>query len=123
MRVQNYIGGQWHPAHTGQVFSSINPANEELIAEVAQSDVRDVDAAVEAAAKAYDSWRLLPAPKRGEILFRVGQLLLERKEELAQLLTREMGKVITEARGDVQEAIDMAFFMGGEGRRLLGYNA
>jgi aldehyde dehydrogenase (NAD+) len=123
MRVQNFIDGHWIAAHTGQVFPSINPANEELIAEVAQSDVRDVDAAVEAAAKAYDSWRLLPAPKRGEILFRVSQLLLERKEELSQLLTREMGKVITEARGDVQEAIDMAFFMGGEGRRLLGYNA
>ncbi|HET7376688.1 MAG TPA: aldehyde dehydrogenase family protein, partial [Anaerolineae bacterium] len=123
MRVQNFIGGQWVTAHTGQVFSSINPATEELIAEVEQSDVHDIDSAVMAAAKAYESWRLTPAPKRGEILFRVGQILLERKEELAQLLTREMGKVITEARGDVQEAIDMAFFMGGEGRRLLGYNA
>ncbi len=123
MRVQNFIGGQWVEAQSGQVFSSINPANEELVAEVAQSDARDVDAAVGAASKAYDSWRLTPAPKRGEILFRIGQLLLEKKEELAQLLTREMGKVIAEARGDVQEAIDMAFFMGGEGRRLLGYTA
>lgn len=123
MRVQNFIGGQWVTAHTGQIFSSLNPATEELIAEVEQSDVHDIDSAVNAAAKAYESWRLTPAPKRGEILFRVGQILLERKEELAHLLTREMGKVITEARGDVQEAIDMAFFMGGEGRRLLGYNA
>jgi len=72
---------------------------------------------------AYKSWRLTPAPLRGEMLFKVGDILKQKKEELSQLLTRDMGKVIAEARGDVQEAIDMAYFMGGEGRRLLGYTA
>jgi len=121
--VRNYIGGKWIDAQSGETFPTINPANEEIVADVACSDARDVEAAVEAADYALAHWRLTPAPKRGEILFRIGQLLLDRKEELAQLLTREMGKVIAEARGDVQEAIDMAFYMGGEGRRLLGYTA
>src|SRR5215813_348715 len=121
--VRNFIGGKWVEARSGETFNSINPATEELIAPVARSGAEDVAAAVEAAKKAYDGWRLTPAPRRGEILYRVGQLLVERKEKLAQLLTQEMGKVIAEARGDVQEAIDMAFFMGGEGRRLLGYTA
>src|SRR5260221_13337154 len=121
--VRNFIGGEWVAAISGETFNSINPATEELIAPVARSGVEDVTAAVEAAKKAYDGWRLTPAPRRGEILYRVAQLLVERKEALAQLMTQEMGKVIAEARGDVQEAIDMAFFMGGEGRRLLGYTA
>ena len=77
--------------------------------------------AVAAAREAFDGWRKTPAPKRGEILFRVGRLLAERKEEMARALTREMGKVLVEARGDVQEAIDMAFYMAGEGRRLFGF--
>ncbi len=123
MLVQNYIGGEWVDARSGKTFATINPANEELVADVARSDGRDVEAAVEAAARAYPSWRLTPAPKRGEVLYRIGQLLVEHKERLARLLTCEMGKVIAEARGDVQEAIDMAFYMGGEGRRLLGYTA
>ncbi|MBI5292998.1 MAG: aldehyde dehydrogenase family protein [Chloroflexi bacterium] len=123
MVYQNYIGGKWVDGAGGHTFASINPANEEVVGDVAQAEVADVDAAVEAAARAYVSWRLTPAPRRGEILYRVGQLLKDRKEALSQLLTREMGKVIDEARGDVQEAIDMAFFMAGEGRRLLGYTA
>jgi aldehyde dehydrogenase (NAD+) len=121
--VRNFIGGQWVPAKSGQTFDTINPATEEVIAPVTRSGAEDVEAAVAAAKKAYASWRLVPAPRRGEILYRVGQLLLERKEQIAQLMTQEMGKVISEARGDTQEAIDMAFFMGGEGRRLLGYTA
>src|SRR5260370_2676155 len=121
--VRNYIGGQWVEARSGETFDSINPATEEVIAPIAKSGAEDVAAAVEAAKKAYDGWRLTPAPRRGEILYRVGQLLMERKEQLAQLLTQEMGKVIAEARGDVQEAIDMAFYMGGEGRRLFGYTS
>ncbi len=123
MLIRNYIGGEWIDAQSGDTFPTINPANEAIIADVVRSDARDVDAAVGAALRAFDSWRLTPPPKRGEILYRIGQLLIERKESLAQLLTREMGKVIVEARGDVQEAIDMAFYMGGEGRRLLGYTA
>ena len=94
-----------------------------LLAEIARAEISDVDAAVSAAAEAFKSWRLVPAPLRGEMLFKVGDILKQKKEELAQLLTRDMGKVIAEARGDVQEAIDMAYFMGGEGRRLLGYTA
>ncbi len=119
----NFIGGEWRPAKSGQVFRSINPATEELIAEVPRSDTTDVQAALDAAKKAKEGWRLTPAPKRGEVLFRVAQLLTERKEALSHLLTQEMGKVLPEARGDVQEAIDMAFFAAGEGRRLLGYTA
>lgn len=121
--VRNFIGGKWVEARSGQTFDSINPATEEVIAPIAKSGAEDVTAAVEAAKRAYDGWRLTPAPRRGEILFRVAQLLVERKEALATLMTQEMGKVIAEARGDVQEAIDMAFFMGGEGRRLHGYTA
>lgn len=121
--VRNFIGGEWVAAKSGATFDSINPATEEVVAPVVRSGAEDVEAAIAAAKKAYASWRLVPAPRRGEILFRVGQLLMERKEQIAQLMTQEMGKVIAEARGDTQEAIDMAFYMGGEGRRLLGYTA
>ena len=121
MEFQNYINGKWVKGNT--TFQTINPANEELVAEIAQAELSDVDAAVQAAAEAFKTWRLVPAPLRGELLYRVGDILKQKKEELAQLLTRDMGKVIAEARGDVQEAIDMAYFMGGEGRRLLGYTA
>jgi alpha-ketoglutaric semialdehyde dehydrogenase len=121
MEFQNYINGKWVKGQT--TFQTINPANEELVAEIAQAEVSDVDTAVDAAKEAFKSWRLMPAPLRGEILFKVGDILKQKKEDLAQLLTRDMGKVIAEARGDVQEAIDMAYFMGGEGRRLLGYTA
>lgn len=121
--VRNYIGGQWAEARSGETFSTYDPATEELLAPVAKSGAVDVDAAVQAAKQAYKHWRLTPAPRRGEILFRVAQILTERKEALARLMTREMGKILTEARGDVQEAIDMAYYMGGEGRRMLGYTA
>jgi alpha-ketoglutaric semialdehyde dehydrogenase len=121
MEFQNYINGKWVKGRS--TFQTINPANEEFLAEIAQAEIADVDASVSAATEAFKSWRLVPAPLRGELLFRVGDILRQKKEELARLLTQEMGKVIAEARGDVQEAIDMAFFMGGEGRRLLGYTA
>ena len=121
MEFQNYINGKW--VNGQNTFQTINPANEEVVANIAQAELPDVDAAVHAATEAFRSWRLVPAPLRGEMLFQVGDILKQKKEELAQLLTRDMGKVIAEARGDVQEAIDMAYFMGGEGRRLLGYTA
>src|SRR5436190_22673246 len=107
--VRNFIGGKWVEAQSGETFNSINPATEELIAPVARSGAEDVAAAVEAAKRAYNDWRLTPAPRRGEILYRVGQLLVEHKENLSQLLTQEIGKVIAEARGGVQEAIGRAF--------------
>jgi len=123
MEFSNYINGRWVSGCTGSTFETINPANETVLAQISAAGLADVDAAVDAASRAFDSWRLTPAPLRGELLFKVGELLKARKEELARLLTQDMGKVIAEARGDVQEAIDMAFYMGGEGRRLLGYTA
>jgi alpha-ketoglutaric semialdehyde dehydrogenase len=118
---QNLIGDRWVPSRSGATFTSVSPADhDELIGEFAASGPADVDAAVEAARAAYPAWSLMPAPKRGEILFRVARLLAEHKEELARLMTREMGKVLPEARGDVQEAIDVAYYMAGEGRRLFG---
>ncbi|MCA0453137.1 MAG: aldehyde dehydrogenase family protein [Chloroflexi bacterium] len=121
--IQNFIGGKWIPAHSGETFLTYNPATEAAIAPAPKSAAVDVEAAVKAAKSAYKSWRLTPAPRRGEILYRVAHLLTERKEELSRLMTQEMGKILAETRGDVQEAIDMAYYMGGEGRRLLGYTA
>ncbi len=121
--VKNYIGGEWVAALSGEVFPSYNPADESLLAEAAKSAAADIDAAVKAAKTAYKDWRLVPAPRRGEVLYRVAELLQTRKEDLARVMTQEMGKVLSEARGDVQEAIDMAYYMGGEGRRMLGYTA
>ncbi len=120
---RNYIAGQWMDALSGETFESTNPANGQLIGEVPKGGREDVERAIAAAAEAFTRWRKVPAPKRGEVLFRVGRLLEQNKERLAQLMTREMGKVLAEARGDVQEAIDMAYYMGGEGRRLFGYTA
>lgn len=118
---KNYIGGKWMAAADGRTFNSADPASGEIVGTLPLSSAADVEKAVEAAARAFKSWRSTPGPKRGEILFKVGRLLQERKEALAQLVTREMGKVIAEARGDVQEAIDMTFYMAGEGRRLFGH--
>src|SRR3954466_12019025 len=101
-------------------FDSTNPATGDLIGTFPRSSAEDVDRAVAAAKAAYEDWRLVPAPRRGEILFRFAELVREAKDELTDLMTREMGKVKAEAGGDVQEAIDMAYYMGGEGRRLWG---
>jgi aldehyde dehydrogenase (NAD+) len=116
----HYIGGRWTEPRVGQTFQTSNPATGEPVATYARGTVADVDAAVQAAAKAFKSWRLVPAPRRGEILYRVGALLAEKKEQLAREMTEEMGKVLLEARGDVQEGVDMAYYMAGEGRRLFG---
>ncbi len=116
----NYIAGEWSPSADGRTSENRDPATGELIGTFAQSGSTDVDRAVAAAKAAFPAWRATPAPKRGEILYRVGQILSERKEDLAKDLTREMGKVLPEARGDVQEGIDMAYYMAGEGRRLFG---
>ena len=118
---RNLIGDEWVAAKSGATFKSFNPANhDEVIGEFAASGPADVDAAVAAARAAFPAWSLMPAPKRGEILFKVARLLAEHKEELSRLMTREMGKVLAEARGDVQEAIDVAYYMAGEGRRMFG---
>jgi aldehyde dehydrogenase (NAD+) len=117
----NLIGGRWTPARTGKTFLNINPARkDDIVGEFQASGPEDVDAAVAAAAEAWKTWRLTPAPKRAEIINRAGDILVQRKEQYAQDMTREMGKVLAETRGDVQEAIDTAFYMAGEGRRLFG---
>jgi aldehyde dehydrogenase (NAD+) len=117
----NFIDGEWTAAASGKTFENVNPANHhELIGYFQKSGPEDVDAAVSAARRAYKSWKNTPPPKRGEILYRAATLLQENKENFARTMTREMGKVIEEARGDVQEAIDMTFYMAGEGRRLFG---
>lgn len=118
---KNYINGKWVAAKSGKTLENRNPANrDEIVGEFPLSGPEDVDAAVSAARNAYKPWRLTPAPKRAEILFRVAELLVKRKEEFARDMTREMGKVLAETRGDVQEAIDMTYYMAGEGRRLFG---
>jgi alpha-ketoglutaric semialdehyde dehydrogenase len=118
---QNYVGGEWVDAASGETFETTSPATGEVLGVFPRSKADDVDRAVEAAKAAYEEWRLVPAPKRGEMLFRFGQLLAEEKDDLAELMSREMGKVLAEAGGDVQEAIDMAYYMAGEGRRLFGH--
>ncbi|MDF1545339.1 MAG: aldehyde dehydrogenase family protein [bacterium] len=118
---KNFINGQWVESSSGETYENRNPANtDEIVGIFQKSNVDDVNAAVDAAAEAYKSWRLVPAPKRGEILYRIASRLLERKEEYSADMTREMGKIIHETRGDTQEAIDMTFYMAGEGRRLFG---
>ncbi len=117
----NLIGGEWIPAASGKTILNLNPADHtDIVGEFPSSSVEDVNRAVAAAKKAYAAWRLVPAPKRAEILRRAGDLLLQRKEIYAREMTREMGKVLAETRGDVQEAIDEAFYVSGEGRRLFG---
>ncbi len=118
---QNYIGGKWQDAQSGQTFPNYNPATGEILGYFPLSGEAEANAAVAAARAAFEKWRLVPAPKRGEILFRTGELLTRYKEDLARTMTQEMGKVLKETRGDVQEGIDMAYYMGGEGRRLFGY--
>jgi aldehyde dehydrogenase (NAD+) len=117
----NFIDGAWVSSGSATVFENRNPADSrDLIGTFQQSTAEDVARAVDAARRAYERWRLVPAPKRAELLFRAAALLVERKETLACDMTREMGKVLDETRGDVQEAIDMTFFIAGEGRRLYG---
>lgn len=117
----NLIGGQWLPAVSGKSILNLNPADHrDVVGAFPSSHAEDVALAVAAAQKAFACWRLVPAPKRAEILMRAGLLLKDRKEQYAREMTREMGKVLTETRGDVQEAIDEAFYVAGEGRRLFG---
>ena len=118
----NYIEGRWVPSSSGKTFENRNPANtDDLIGLFQKSNRRDVEAAIDAAARAYETWRLVPAPIRAEMLFRAAQLIVQRKEQFARDMTREMGKVLSETRGDVQEAIDMTFYIAGEGRRMFGH--
>jgi aldehyde dehydrogenase (NAD+) len=120
----NFIDGKFVASAAGKTFENRNPADrDDLVGLYQKSGKTDVDAAVAAARRAYPGWRLTPAPKRAEFLYAAGDILKRRKEEIARLMTREMGKVLEETRGDVQEAIDMAFLAAGEGRRLFGATA
>ncbi len=119
---QNFINGKWADAKSGRTFENRNPANwSEIVGLFPKSGVEDVEEAIKAARNAFDSWRLMPAPKRGDILKNVGDIMLARKDEIAKLMTREMGKVLLETRGDVQEGIDTAYYAASEGRRLFGH--
>src|SRR5919108_5552724 len=101
---KNYINGKWVASHSGKTFPSYNPANGELIGTLQLSDAQDVADVVDAAQTAFEKWRKYPAPKRAELIYRVSEILRARKQEMGELLTREMGKVLPEALGDVQEA-------------------
>ena len=122
--MKNLINNEWADSTSGRTFENRNPARwSDLIGNFPKSDAADVDAAVRAARTAYKSWRLVPAPKRGEILRRAGDILSERKDDIARAMTREMGKPLFETRGDVQEAIDTAYYAASETRPLFGRTA
>jgi len=118
---KNFIDGEWVDASTGATFENRNPADTRDVVGIFQrSGPADVETAVEAAKHAFKRWRLVPAPRRAEIVYRAAEILLGSKEDFARDMTREMGKVLKETRGDVQEAIDTAYYMAGEGRRMFG---
>jgi len=118
---KNFIDGEWVESSTGETFENRNPADtRDLVGIFQKSNRADVNAAVDAAKRAFAKWRLVPAPRRAEIVFRAAEILIERKEDYARDMTREMGKVLAETRGDVQEAIDAAYYNAGEGRRMFG---
>ncbi len=122
MRYKNFINGRWVDSRSGKVFENRNPSKpSEVVSVHPLSNHEDVNDAVEVAKKAFKHWSRVPAPKRAEIIKKATEILLSKKEDLARLMTREMGKPIKEARGDVQEAIDTGFYSFGEGRRLFAY--
>jgi len=120
-KFSNYIGGKWVSPESGEYFENHNPADHgDVVGKFPLSDRRDVDRAVESAQRGFAGWRRTPAPARGDILRVVGDIMTKRKEEIADAMTREMGKPLTETRGDVQEGIDTAYYASSEGRRLFG---
>ena len=119
---KNFIAGKWVAPSTGEYFENRNPADtRDLIGRFPDSGAPDIEAAVQSAERGFKLWSRTPAPARGDVLRRVGDLLVARKEEVADAMTREMGKVLAETRGDVQEGIDTAFYAATEGRRLFGH--
>jgi len=125
MEFKNFINGVWKPSSNKKFSENRNPANwnEDLIGMFPLSTIEDVDEAVAAAKEAFKKWKLIPAPKRGDVLKEVGDIMLKRKDEIAFEMTREMGKVFAETKGDTQEGIDTAYYAASEGRRLFGKNA
>lgn len=123
-RFKNYINGQWVEPKSGKYFQNISPANhDDIIGEFPESGFDDVDAAAKAAKEAFKTWKLMPAPKRGDIIRKAGDIFNRRKVELGRIMTREMGKPTFETEGDVQEAIDTAYYSAAETRRLFGHTA
>lgn len=122
---KNFINGKWQESKSGKYFENRNPSNwnDDLLGCFPLSTMEDVNEAVAAAKEAYNKWRLIPAPRRGDVLKRVGDIMNEKKDEIAFEMTREMGKVFAETKGDTQEGIDTAYYAASEGRRLFGYNA
>ena len=116
-----FIGGEWVDSASGRTFESRNPADtRDVVGRFQSGTAADTARAIRAATEAQRRWRRTPAPKRGEIMYRFGEIMAANKERLARAMTREMGKVLAEARGDVQEGIDIAYLMAGEGRRTFG---
>src|SRR6478752_6560947 len=119
---KNFVGGDWVPPIGGEYFENTNPADfDDAIGRFPLSGSADVERAVESAKRGFEIWRATPAPARGDVLRRIGDIMTKRKEEIADLMTREMGKPLTETRGDVQEGIDTAYYAATEGRRLFGH--
>jgi len=118
---KNYINGNWISSKSGKTFESLNPATEQVVGKFQKSTRDETKKVIQTAKKAFPNWRDTPAPQRAKYLYKIKELLIKNKEKLAKIEVEEMGKVITEARGDVQEAIDIFDYMAGEGRRLLGY--
>jgi alpha-ketoglutaric semialdehyde dehydrogenase len=120
-KFNNFIAGKWVAPESGEYFDNTNPADRgDVIGKFPLSDRRDVERAVESAKRGFERWRRTPAPGRGDVLRVVGDIMVKRKEEIADAMTREMGKPLTETRGDVQEGIDTAYYAASEGRRLFG---
>src|SRR5687767_14041602 len=121
-KYHNYIGGEWVKSASGEWFDNVNPADtSDVVGRFPKSNHEDVDRAVEAAKNAAAKWRRTPAPKRAELLFKLAEILRDNKDQFTRDMTREMGKVVKEAGGDVQEAIDCTYYTAGEGRRLHGF--
>jgi len=120
-RYKNYINGEWVDSVTGETYSRVNPANpDEVLGEFQKSNAQDIKTAIDAAEDAFKLWSKMPAPHRSVYLYKVGQLLAIEKEDLARTMTWEMGKTLSDSRADVQEAIELAYYAAGEGKRLFG---
>jgi alpha-ketoglutaric semialdehyde dehydrogenase len=124
VKYQVFIDGVWQNSESGETYSRVNPADpEEILGEYQKGNAEDAKKAIEASEDAFDNWLNTPAPKRAQYILKTGELLQNQKEELSRLITREMGKTLRDSREDVQQAIDLAFYIAGEGRRLLGYTS
>jgi alpha-ketoglutaric semialdehyde dehydrogenase len=120
-RILNFVDGEWVEAETRKVIDNLNPADTRVrLGTVVDSSKPDVLRAIEAAKRAFSSWRKVPAPRRGDIILEAMRLMGQRKEALAKALTLEEGKTYAESLGEVQKSINVLEFMAGEALRLNG---